>query len=226
MGLFRIDASINPDSSASRALGDIIESEWRAASPGETVVRRDVGTDPFGATAWTDAVRAARLPEEQRSPAQRLAVELAASLAADLRAASAVLLTVPLYNLGISQHVKAWIDLVIVGATSPLEALLAGKPAVLVVARGGAYGPGTPREGWDHATGYLRRILANVWGADLIIVEREFTLVGVDPELDEFKEMAAGMRDAALAAAREAGRAMLSRRQASNPQHVNDAMAS
>ena len=61
---------------------------------------------------------------------------------------------------------------------------------MLVVVRGGAYGAGTPREGWDHSTGYLRRIIADVWGADLTLVEREFTLVGVNPALDDFKELA------------------------------------
>ena len=45
--------------------------------------------------------------------------------------------------------------------------------------------PGRPREGWDHSTGYLRRILRDVWGADLTVVEREFTLVGVNPALDD-----------------------------------------
>ncbi len=48
--------------------------------------------------------------------------------------------------------------------------------------RGGAYGPGTPREGWDHSSAYLRRILVDVWGAGLIVVEREFTLPATPPE--------------------------------------------
>ena len=74
--------------------------------------------------------------------------------------------------------------------------------------RGGAYGAGTPREGWDHSTGYLRRILADVWGAELTVVEREFTLVGVNPALDQFAGLAAQMKDAAHAAAREAGRVL------------------
>ena len=79
---------------------------------------------------------------------------------------------------------------------------------MLVVVRGGAYGAGTPREGWDHSTGYLRRIIADVWGADLTIVEREFTLVGVNPALDDFKDLAAQLKDAAHAAAAEAGKAL------------------
>ena len=208
MTLFRLDASINPATSASRAIADIVESEWLAANPGGTVVRRDLGTEPIAADAWTGALRASWTPEAARTQEQTAAIALAAGLAAELRSADAVLLAVPLYNFGIPQHVKTWIDVVLAGAKSANEALLAGKPAVLVVVRGGAYGAGTPREGWDHSTGYLRRIIADVWGADLTLVEREFTLVGVNPALDDFKELAGQFKDAAHAAAAEAGKAL------------------
>src|SRR6478735_9153172 len=63
-------------------------------------------------------------------------------------------------------------------ATTWATAVFAGKPAVLVTVRGGNYRPGTPREGWDHATGWMRRILADVWSLDLKVVEADFTLVG------------------------------------------------
>jgi FMN-dependent NADH-azoreductase len=205
--LFRIDASINPATSASRAIADITEAEWLAANPGGTVVRRDLGTEPLAADAWTGALRASFTPEEDRTDEQRAAIALAAGLAQELRSADAVLLAVPLYNFGVPQHVKTWIDVVMAGG-SPSEALLAGKPAVLVVVRGGAYGAGTPREGWDHSTGYLRRIVEDVWGADLTLVEREFTLVGVNPALDDFKELAGQFKEAAHQAAAEAGRAL------------------
>ena len=207
MTLFRIDASINPATSASRAIADITEAEWLAANPGGTVVRRDLGTEPLAADAWTGALRASFTPEEDRTDEQRAAIALAAGLAQELRSADAVLLAVPLYNFGVPQHVKTWIDVVMAGG-SPSEALLAGKPAVLVVVRGGAYGSGTPREGWDHSTGYLRRIVEDVWGADLTLVEREFTLVGVNPALDDFKELAGQFKEAAHQAAAEAGRAL------------------
>jgi FMN-dependent NADH-azoreductase len=208
MTLFRLDASINPATSASRAIADIVESEWLAENPAGIVVRRDLGTEPIAADAWTAALRAGWTPEADRTQEQTAAIALAAGLTEEVRSADAVLLAVPLYNFGIPQHVKTWIDVVLAGATSPNEALLAGKPAVLVVVRGGAYGAGTPREGWDHSTGYLRRILADVWGADLTIIEREFTLVGVNPALDDFKELAGQFKDAAHAAATQAGKAL------------------
>ena len=213
MTLFRLDASINSGQSASRAIADIVEAEWRQAHPGDPVIRRHVGTDPLPADAWADAVTGARTPEADRTERQRAGVALAARLAGELAEADAVLLAVPLYNFGVSQHIKTWIDLVIAAPRDGSGAngtgpLLAGKPTVLVTVRGGAYGAGTPRDGWDHSTGYLRRILADVWGAELTVVEREFTLVGVNPALDQFTELAAQLKDAAHAAAREAGRAL------------------
>jgi FMN-dependent NADH-azoreductase len=208
--LFRLDASINPGQSASRAIADIVEAEWRQAHPGDAVIRRHVGTDPLPADAWAHAVSGARIPGSDRSEGQHAGVALAVRLAGELTAADAVLLAVPLYNFGVSQHIKTWIDLVIAaprdGAAGPL---LAGKPAVLVTVRGGSYGSGTPREGWDHSTGYLRRILADVWGAELTVVEREFTLVGVNPALDQFTDQATRMKAAADAAAQQAGRALI-----------------
>jgi FMN-dependent NADH-azoreductase len=40
--------------------------------------------------------------------------------------------------------------------------VLVGKAAVLVTVHGGNYRPGSPREGWGHATGWMRRILGDV----------------------------------------------------------------
>lgn len=216
MPLFRLDASIRTDGSASREIADIVEAEWLVGHPGDTVERRHIGIDGLPADAWAHAVAGHSLPAESRSAQQQAAVALAAALVDELITADAILLAVPLYNFGVSQHVKTWMDLVISdpragGGSRPL---LAGKPVVLCTVRGGAYGTGTPREGWDHSTGYLRRILQDVWGADLTIVEREFTLVGINPALDDFKNLAADMHLGALASAREAGKALASPRAA------------
>ena len=210
MTLFRLDASIRAEGSASREIADIVVDEWLATHPGDVVERRHVGIDVLPADAWGRAVSAAHLPEAERSPEQRSAVALAGALVDELLAADAIVLAVPLYNFGVSQHIKAWIDLVITDprAAAGQPPLLAGKNVVLCTVRGGAYGAGTPREGWDHSTGYLRRIIADVWGAELTVVEREFTLVGVNPALDDFADAAAFMHAESLAGAREAGKAL------------------
>ncbi len=208
MSLFRLDASIRVDGSHSRAIADIVEQEWRAGHPTSPVTRRHIGTDPVPATTWGIAAQAAGTPEDERSPAQLEAVAAAGREADLIVDADAALFAVPLYNFGVSQHFKTWVDLVI---TDPRmgpggDPASAGKPAVLVAVRGGSYADGTPREGWDHATGWMRRILEDVWRFDLRVVDLEFTLVGVNPALDAFKDVAVELRSKAEQVAREHGR--------------------
>lgn len=204
MTLFRLDASILPTTSASAELADAVEAKWTAAHPGEKVVRRHLGTDPLPAHTWADATTAGFTPEPEHTPAQREALGHARDLVEELTSADAVILAVPFYNFGVSQHVKTWIDLVI-AAAGPTTPVLKGTPTVLVTVRGGGYGPGTPREGWDHSTPYLTRILADVWEADLTLIERELTLAATTPGMESLRDLAAELHTKALAEADKAG---------------------
>ncbi|WP_370615538.1 FMN-dependent NADH-azoreductase [Mumia sp. Pv 4-285] len=210
MSVLRVDSSIQGPSSASSALADLVMSELIAARPDAAVVSRHLATDPLPADAWPTAIASAFTAAEQRTREQEAALALASEVADEIRSADAVVLALPLYNWGVSQHVKTWIDLAIAGGQQG-EPLLEGTPTVLVTTRGGAYGPGTPKEGWDHNIGYLQRIVGDVWQADLTVIEREFTLVGVNPALDEFLEPATLMRKEAEGAALAAGRALAAR---------------
>ena len=214
--LYRLDASIRVEGSHSRAIADLVEQEWRNAHPEQPIIRRHIGIDPIPATAWAIAVFASRTPNESRSAEQNAALALAATLTEELVSADALLFAVPLYNFGVSQHFKAWVDMVISDPriAAGAEPILAGKPAVLVTVRGGSFRPRTRREGWDHATGWMRRILAYVWQLDLNTVEAEFTLVGVNPAFDQFKDLAARLRaeaeDQAIRTGRQLGAAVAS----------------
>ena len=204
MNLLRLDASIFPDNSASAEMADIVEGKWLEAHPTGTIVRRHLGLDPLPQNAWADATVAQFASEGDRTPVQREALALANVVAAELKDADAVLLAIPLYNFGVSQHVKAWIDLVIT-ATGPSVPVLEGTPTVLVTVRGGGYGAGSPREGWDHSTPYLRRVFSDVWGADLTVVEREFTLAKTTPAMEALRPLAAQAHVQALEEALQAG---------------------
>lgn len=204
MTLLRIDASIQGDQSASSALADLVLGQFTAAHPEATVVRRHLAQQPLPADAWASAIGGSYTPEGDRTPAQRDALALAAAVASELQDATSAVFALPLYNFGVSQHVKTWMDLALAGAPMGTR-LLENTPTVLVTTRGGSYAPGTPREGWDHNVDFLRRILVDIWGADLTVIEREFTLVGVNPALDEFTEVATQMRKEAEEAAAEAG---------------------
>jgi FMN-dependent NADH-azoreductase len=207
--IFRLDASIRQDGSVTRAVADTLESTILGELPGAEVVRRDVGLHPFDGSVWGTAAFAGFTPEEDRSEEQRAALAVSAELADELVAADALVFAVPLYNFGVSQHFKTWWD--IVGADprfAPGSTTLAGKPAFLVTARGGGYGPGTPREGWDHATGWMRRVLEDVWGLDLDVIETELTLAEVTPAMAELRDLAQAQLTESHDAARRGARSV------------------
>ena len=208
MSLFRLDASIRSDGSVSREVADTVEHAWQAEHPQAPIRRRDIGHHPLPSTAWMTAVGAGGVPAQERTPEQAEAVGLAATLADELLAADAYLFAVPLYNFGVPQHVKAWWDVLWTDQRwrELGERPLAGRPGVLVVARGGGYGPGTPRDGWDHATPWLRRILEDVLGLDLRVAEAELTLASVTPAMAGLRDKAAEVLAAAHAAAADHGR--------------------
>ncbi len=78
----------------------------------------------------------------------------------------------------------------------------AGKPA------SSGYGPGTPREGWDHATGWRRRVLEDVWGLDLDVIETELTLAEVTPQMAELRELTHSLLADSHETARQSGRSL------------------
>ncbi|GAA0948212.1 FMN-dependent NADH-azoreductase [Pseudonocardia zijingensis] len=214
MSLFRLDSSIRFEGSVTREVADSLERAWVEHHPDDAVVHRDLGADPLPADVWATAATAGFTPEDQQTPEQRAAVALATQLADELISADAAVIGVPLYNFGISQHVKVWIDMLIAspqlrpgGTDAPLE----GKPISLVIARGGGYGPGTPRDGWDHATPYLRRIFGDVFQADVQVLECELTLADINPAMAELRDTAAALRVQANERAVETGRALAQR---------------
>lgn len=205
MTLFRLDTSIRREGSVSREVADTVQRAWAEHHPHDSVVHRDLGSSPLAPDAWVLAVSAGALPEDDRTPEQRAAVTLASNLGDELLAADAILIATPLYNYGIAAHLKNWIDLLL---TDPrfMEKPLTGKPVTLVIARGGGYGPGTPREGWDHATPYLQRMFGEYFGGDVTVVVAELTLADVVPAMADLRDAASASRAEALRLAEVAGR--------------------
>ena len=188
--LLRVDASIRLEGSVSRALADSAEAAWKAEHPDGVVVRRDLGQHPLPATAWPALARAQVLGQEAETDEDREALAeartLAADLAAEVKNADAILLAVPLYNYGIAQNVKTWIDLLLIDhelvrGPSPT----AGRPVIFALARGGGYGPGSPKHGWDHATPYLERVFGDMFGMTVRSAVAELTLASVTPGMEE-----------------------------------------
>ena len=207
--IFRLDASIRQDGSVTRAVADTLESTIVEDLGSPDVVRRDLSVTPLDGSIWGRAAFAGHTPEESRSPEQRAALAVAAELADEFATADALIFAVPMYNFGVSQHFKTWYDIVTTDPRfAPGTTTIAGKPAFLVTARGGGYGPGTPREGWDHATGWMRRVLGDVWGLDLDVIETELTLAEVTPQMAELRELAHSLLADSHETAKQSGRSL------------------
>jgi FMN-dependent NADH-azoreductase len=211
--IFRLDASIRHEGSVTRAVATSLESTLLAAAPDAKVIRRDVGRDPLPSRIWADALAGSHIPDSARTEGQREALVVAMELGDELARADAFIFAIPMYNFGVPPHAKAWIDVVIADPRFSPRAgnPIAGKPAYLVIARGGAYGPGTPREGWDHATGWLKLILGTVWGLDVKVIEAELTAAHVNPALADLRELAAQNLERAHADAAEHGKGLAER---------------
>ncbi|MDP9848506.1 FMN-dependent NADH-azoreductase [Streptosporangium lutulentum] len=203
MSLFRLDASIRGDQSVSRAVADTAEAAWIRTHPSGVVTRRDLSASPIPADAWSSAVMGSFMPEDQRTEDHRRSAALATRLVDELVAAEAYLFAVPLYNYGVSQHVKAWVDLLLADPRMApgKDPLLAGRPGALIVTRGGGYGAGTPREGWDHATPYYRRFFGDMLGLELHVSEVELTLAETSPGMESLRDLARRSLDAGHASA-------------------------
>ncbi|PPK61211.1 NAD(P)H-dependent oxidoreductase [Actinokineospora auranticolor] len=212
MTLLRVDSSIRVEGSVSRAVADTVVDGWRGAVPGGRVVRRDLADGHIGGGAWANSLAGRALGERERTGAQRSAIALATAVADELAAADSIVVATSLYNFGVSQHVKAWVDLLITDPRfAPGSAPLTGKPLALVIARGGGYGPGTPREGWDHATPWLVRIFQDVLGAEVSVVAAELTLAEVNPAMADLVPLAKQSTAAAHDLAATTGRAFADR---------------
>ena len=68
--------------------------------------------------------------------------------------------------------------------------ILADRPGLLVVTKGGGYRPGSPKAGWDHATPFLRQGLGSMWGLDLTVADAELTMAHVNPAMRDLVPVA------------------------------------
>ena len=196
--LLHIDSSISGERSVSRALSARAADRWREAHPGGLVTYRDLGSDPI--PHFDSRTGLARMiPPDERTPEQNESWNLTELLIQEVAAADTIVLGLPVYNFGAPSSVKAWVDHLVAPGLSLNEAnegLLGGKDFLVVESRGGGYGPGTPKEGWDHAQEWLPHGVEMI-GLEPRFITAELTLANTNPALAQFKDLAA----ASLAAA-------------------------
>jgi FMN-dependent NADH-azoreductase len=219
--LLHLDSSTRPDS-VSRRVSREFARAWRAAHPDGQYLHRDLAADPVphidqaqiqimnrleaeGVRDLDAARDAARTPEEKAS------WEVTWPLVQEVLAADTIVIGLPMHNFSVPSVFKAWFDRIIIPplvvdprtGTGPLS----GRTTVVSTARGGAYGPGTPRHGSDYQEPYLRAAFGMIDLADgLSFLHAELTKSEHVPRLVQFRETAAASLEQALAGARDAAR--------------------
>ncbi|WP_173130847.1 FMN-dependent NADH-azoreductase [Kibdelosporangium persicum] len=205
--LLHIDSSIQGAHSHSRPVSAAFAESWRTANPDGGYTYRDFAVDPVGHVTGL-YMTAANVPADERTPEMRAEYDKVKPLRDELLAADVILLGVPMYNFTIPSTIKTWFDHVLVPelradpetGRGPLN----GKKVFVVTARGGSYGPGTPKESWDHQEPLLR-LYFNGLGLDedLTFVHTEMTLAYVVEHLKQFQHIADTSKENAYKAVQE-----------------------
>ncbi|MEU4696653.1 FMN-dependent NADH-azoreductase [Nonomuraea dietziae] len=194
MNLLHLDASARR-ASFSRELSRIHADAWRAANPDGGYTYRDLAASPVPHIdeAWTELcdyvlaheiTEIARYREAVRTPAQERAWAVLEPLLDEVVAADVILIGTPMYNYSIPSSLKAWLDQI----TFP-KMSLKGRSFVVTSARGGAYGPGTPKEAVDHQERYLRDFfLGHFAVSEVSFVHAELVNSLIDPGLAHLRE--------------------------------------
>jgi FMN-dependent NADH-azoreductase len=176
MKLLRIDSSAR-SSSVTRQLTEKFVEEGKKNHPAGKVIQRDLSTTVL--PHITDHWAGAHLEPSQLTPAQRSYLATSDELIEELQTADTIVIGAPMYNFAIASSLKAWIDQIVrMGKTigygpSGARGLLANKRVIIVTARGGAYGKGTPAEKFDFQEPYLRHIFRFIGLTDVTFIHAE-----------------------------------------------------
>ena len=153
MTILHIDTSINGENSASRQLTTSVIGQIKASRPDAKVVYLDLAANPL--------------------PHLTLDAFADTSVLDQFLAADAIVIGAPMYNFTLPTQLKAWIDRIVIagrtfqyGPNGP-EGLAKGKRVIIVLARGGFYGEGSPASALEHLETYLRGV---------------FNFIGIEPE--------------------------------------------
>jgi FMN-dependent NADH-azoreductase len=213
MKLLHLDASART-ASLSRRVGNELVAALRDLDPSLEHHHRDLAARPVPhiSEAWTEicdnlmrdgVTDVGRLHEGARTEAQRAAWSVVEPLLAELVAADVILVATPMYNYSVPSALKAWLDQV----TFP-RMDLRPRRFVVVGARGGHYGPGSPKEQAEHQTRYLSDFVQghfSVAAPEVVVVDLANALV--DPLLSHRR----GEHEASAAMAMERVREVAAR---------------
>src|SRR6185369_5675269 len=178
MKLLHIDSSILGTQSATRELGVAIVGKWQRQNPRGQVRYLDLVREPLNHLTG-EVLGAESVPLDQRNPELQRDVAAGQRALEDFLAADVIVVGAPMYNFSIPSQLKAWIDRIAVkGKTFRYtekgpEGLAKGKKVIIVSARGGIYGAGSPAAALDFQENYLRGVLGFLGITDIEFVRAE-----------------------------------------------------
>lgn len=197
-----IQVSPRPESASTEVARGFLES-YRKSHPGDEVRTLDLATAQlmeFNAPA-AKAKYAVMGGQEPKDEAERAWKQVIA-VVNDLKAANKLVIASPMWNFGIPYKLKQYIDIITqpgltfkVSPAGEYEGLITGRPALLILARGGSYPAGTPEAAYDMQRPYLEEILKYIGFTDIKVIT-------VEPTLGEGPEVARKKIDEATVAAR------------------------
>lgn len=182
--ILHIQASPRGNESFSTRAAEAFLASFAAAHKGYQIETLDLFRAPipeFRAPAAKAkyAVMSGREPEGEAEEAWRPVIDAIRQF----KSAAVYVVSAPMWNFSIPYRLKNYIDVITQpGLTfrfSPqtgYTGLVTGRPVVLVLARGGAYGSGTGGEAYDHQVTYLRTFLGFIGFTDIRTVLVEPTL--------------------------------------------------
>ncbi|MGH6647373.1 FMN-dependent NADH-azoreductase [Aquabacterium sp.] len=186
--LLHIDTSIKATGSLSREMSAAAVGRLKREAPNISVHYRDLAAHPLG--DLTERVFASHAKgADIRDLDQAELSDLAESgkVLDEFLISEVIVIGVPLYNLTVPTSLKAWIDrMLVAGKTfsygaSGVIGLARGKRVIVLLARGGLYGEGSPNAHHEHAETYLRSIFTMIGVENLEVIVADG--VDISPEL-------------------------------------------
>ena len=188
MNILQINSSArrlqDDQGSVSTRLANELTAGLRAANPAATLTVRDLAVTPQPVLDEA-ALGALFTPADKRSPEQAARVALDDALIAELQAADAIVIAVPMYNFNVTAQFKNWIDAVArAGVTFKYTekgpvGLVTGKKVFIVTSRGGIHRD----QPSDVMAPYLRNVLAFLGMTDVEFVYAEGMAFAVEQGL-------------------------------------------
>jgi FMN-dependent NADH-azoreductase len=199
MNILQINASARREGANSTRIADSIVARLRSLDPAARLTLRDLAVTPHPVLDEA-ALGALFTPADKRSADQAARVALDDTLIAEVQAADAIVLGVPMYNFGVPAQLKNWIDAIARNGVSfryseqgPVG-LLTGKTVYVALARGGKY-RGTAA---DSQVPYLKTVLGFLGMTDVHFIYAEGLNMGAEAAAEGFAQAEADLA-AALA---------------------------